>query len=133
MRVRCVGAIVHDAEGRLLIIRRGRPPGKGLWSLPGGKVEPGESDAEAVVRELSEETGLRVEPGRLIGSVERPGPDGVTYDIHDYAATVIGGALRAGDDASEARWTSPAQLRRLPTTDGLIEALTGWRVLPRDA
>jgi hypothetical protein len=56
----------------------------------------------------------------------------VTYDIHDYAATVIGGALHAGDEASEACWTSPAQLRRLPTADGLIEALTGWRVLPRD-
>jgi ADP-ribose pyrophosphatase YjhB (NUDIX family) len=130
MRVRCVGAIVHDAEGRLLIIRRGRPPGKGLWSLPGGRVEPGESDAEAVVRELSEETGLRVEPGHLIGSVVRPGPDGVTYDIHDYAATVTGGELAAGDDAAEARWTTPAELRRLPTTDGLLEVLTGWGVLP---
>jgi 8-oxo-dGTP diphosphatase len=130
MRVRCVGAIVHDAEGRLLVIRRGRPPGEGLWSLPGGRVEPEESDAEAVVRELSEETGLRVEPGGLIGSVERPGPDGVTYDIHDYAATVTGGELGAGDDAAEARWTTPAELRRLPTTDGLLEALTDWRVLP---
>jgi ADP-ribose pyrophosphatase YjhB (NUDIX family) len=129
MRVRCVGAIVHDAEGRLLIIRRGRPPGEGLWSLPGGRVEKDESDAQAVVRELSEETGLRVEPGRLIGSVERPGPDGVTYDIHDYAATVTGGELCAGDDAAEARWITPAVLRRLPTTDGLLEALTTWRVL----
>jgi 8-oxo-dGTP diphosphatase len=129
MRVRCVGAIVHDAEGRLLIIRRGRPPGKDLWSLPGGRVEPGETDAQAVVRELAEETGLRVEPGRLIGSVERPGPDGVTYDIHDYAATVTGGQLTPGDDAADARWTTPAQLRHLPTTDGLLEALTGWRVL----
>jgi ADP-ribose pyrophosphatase YjhB (NUDIX family) len=132
MRVRCVGAIVHDADGRLLVIRRGHPPGEGLWSLPGGRVEPGESDAEAVVRELSEETGLRGEPGRLIGSVERPGSDGMTYDIHDYAAAVIGGTLHPGDDASEARWVSPAQLRRLPTTDGLIEALTGWHVLPRN-
>lgn len=130
MRVRCVGAIVHDAEGCLLIIRRGRAPGKGLWSLPGGKVEPGESDAEAVVRELSEETGLRVEPGRLIGAVEHPGPDGVTYAIYDYAATVTGGELAAGDDAAEARWTTPAELRRLPTTDGLLETLTGWHVLP---
>jgi ADP-ribose pyrophosphatase YjhB (NUDIX family) len=132
MRVRCVGAIVHDAEGRLLVIRRGHPPGEGLWSLPGGRVEAGESDVDAVVREISEETGLRVEPGRLIGSVERPGRPGVTYDIHDYAATVIGGALHAGDDASEARWATAAQLRRLPTTDGLIEALTGWQVLPHD-
>src|SRR4051812_30782746 len=123
MQVRCVGAIVHDAEGRLLVIRRGHPPGEGRWSLPGGRVEAGESDAEAVVRELSEETGLRVEPGRLIGSVERPGPGGVTYDIHDYAAIVLGGELSPGDDAAEARWTPPAELRRLPTTDGLVEIL----------
>src|SRR4051794_11048996 len=108
MRVRCVGAIVHDAEGRLLVIRRGRPPSEGLWSLPGGRVEPGESDAEAVVRELAEETGLRVEPGSLIGRVERPGPGGATYDIRDYAAIVTGGTLVPGDDASDARWTSLA-------------------------
>lgn len=131
MRVRCVGAIVHDAEGRLLVIRRGRPPGEGRWSLPGGRVEPGESDAEALVREMAEETGLRVEPGSLIGQVERPGPGGVTYDILDYAAIVTGGSLAAGDDASDARWVTPAGLRDLPTTDGLLEALTGWGVLSR--
>ena len=129
MRVRCVGAIVHDANGRLLVIRRGHPPGEGLWSLPGGRVEDGESDAAAVVRELSEETGLRVEAGRLIGSVERPGTAGVTYDIHDYAAIVMGGELSPGDDAAEARWTTPAELRRLPTTDGLVEILTTWNIL----
>jgi 8-oxo-dGTP diphosphatase len=130
MRVRCVGAIVHDAGGRLLVVRRGRPPGEGLWSLPGGRVEPGESDAEAVVRELSEETGLRVEPGSLIGQVERQGPGGVTYDILDYAAIVTGGSLAAGDDASDARWATVAELRDLPTTAGLLEALTGWGVVP---
>lgn len=130
MRVRCVGAIVHDAEGRLLLIRRGRPPAEDLWSLPGGRVEPGETDGEAVVRELAEETGLRVEPGSLIGQVERPGPGGVTYDIRDYAAIVTGGALAAGDDASDARWASLAELRNLPTTDGLLEALAGWGVIP---
>jgi 8-oxo-dGTP diphosphatase len=126
MRVRCVGAIVRDAEGRLLIIRRGHLPGEGLWSLPGGRVEAGESDAEAIVRELAEETGLRVMPGALIGSVERPGAGGMTYDIHDYAAEVTGGTLRAGDDASEARWITPDELRRLPTTTGLLDALGAW-------
>lgn len=130
MRVRCVGAIVHDAEGRLLLVRRGRPPGQGLWSLPGGRVEPGESDAQAVVRELAEETGLRVEPGPLAGHVERPGPGKVTYDIHDYTATVTGGTLEAGDDASEARWAAPDELRALPTTAGLLEALSAWGMLP---
>jgi ADP-ribose pyrophosphatase YjhB (NUDIX family) len=130
MRVRCVGAIVHDAGGRLLVIRRGHPPGEGLWSLPGGRVEAGESDAAAVARELAEETGLRVEAGRLVGRFERPGASGVTYDIYDYAATVTGGTLVAGDDASDARWTALEELRGLPTTDGLLEALADWGVLP---
>lgn len=129
MRVRCVGAIVLDGQGRLLVVRRGHPPGEGLWSVPGGRIEPGETNAEAVARELSEETGLTVEPGRLVGTVERPGPGGVTYEIHDYAATVSGGALRAGDDASEVRWVTPDELRALPTTTGLLDALTAWSVL----
>lgn len=130
MHVRCVGAIIYDTEGRLLLIRRGHPPGEGLWSLPGGRVEAGESDAEAVARELAEETGLRVEPGRLVGSVERAGPAGVTYDIHDYAAVVTGGTLTPGDDASDARWVTPDELRHLPASTGLVETLTRWKVLP---
>ncbi|MCW2912523.1 MAG: hydrolase [Actinomycetia bacterium] len=69
-------------------------------------------------------------PGALIGSVTRPGPAGVTYDIHDYAATVTGGMLRAGDDAAEVRWATDLELRVLPTTPGLLEALTEWNVLP---
>jgi 8-oxo-dGTP diphosphatase len=129
VNVRCVGAVIKDAEGRFLLIRRGHPPGEGRWSIPGGRVEPGEPDADAVVREIAEETGLRVEPGVLIGSVERPGPGGVTYDIHDYAATVTGGTLRAGDDASEARWVTPEEFRRLPTAAGLLDALTAWGLL----
>jgi ADP-ribose pyrophosphatase YjhB (NUDIX family) len=128
--MRCVGAVVRDPAGRLLVVRRGRPPGEGLWSLPGGRVEPGETDAAAVVRELREETGLDVLPGPLVGSVTRPGPAGVTYDIHDYAATVTGGVPLAGDDAAELRWVTEPELRALPTTPGLVEALTGWDVLP---
>ncbi|MQY03610.1 NUDIX hydrolase [Actinomadura macrotermitis] len=129
MRVRCVGGIVRDGEGRLLMVRRGRPPGAGLWSIPGGRVEPGEDDAAAVVRELFEETGLRVAAGPLVGSVERPGPDGAVYEIHDYAATVTGGTLRAGDDAADARWVGGAELAALPVTPGLLEALRSWGVL----
>ena len=128
--MRCVGAVVHDPAGRLLLIRRGHPPMEGLWSLPGGRVEPGEADAEAVVRELREETGLEVVPGALIGSVIRSGPHGVSYDIHDYAATVTGGVPRAGDDAAEVRWVTEPQLRALPTTPGLVETLAAWNVLP---
>ncbi|MBO2458658.1 NUDIX hydrolase [Actinomadura violacea] len=129
MRVRCVGGIVRDGGGRLLLVRRGRPPGQGLWSVPGGRVEPGEDDAAAVVRELREETGLDVAPGALAGSVDRPGPGGAVYEIHDYEARVVGGVLRAGDDAAEARWVTEAELRELPLTEGLVEALESWGLL----
>ncbi|HEY2489892.1 MAG TPA: NUDIX domain-containing protein [Streptosporangiaceae bacterium] len=127
--VPCVGAIITDAAGRLLLIKRGHEPGKGLWSIPGGRVEPGETDEQAVIREVREETGLVVQPGRLIGAVRRPAPAGAMLDIRDYAATVTGGTLAAGDDADDARWAGPAELPGLSLTDGLAEALTDWGVL----
>ncbi|HZB33618.1 MAG TPA: NUDIX domain-containing protein [Streptosporangiaceae bacterium] len=132
MRVRCVGAVVRDEGGRLLLIRRGHPPGEGLWSLPGGRVEPGESDGVAVARELWEETGLRTEVGELIAVVARPGPGDVVYDIHEYTATPVGGTLRPGDDAADVRWADAAELHALPITPGLLEALTDWGILPHD-
>ncbi len=125
----CVGAVVTDGQGRLLMIKRGHDPGAGLWSIPGGRIEPGETDAEALVREMFEETGLAVEVGRLIGSVQRPGPAGAVIDIRDYAATVTGGTLRPGDDAADARWVDLPDIGSLEITEGLIEALTDWGVL----
>ena len=117
-----------DGQGRLLMIKRGHEPGAGLWSIPGGRIEPGETDAEALVREMLEETGLAVEVGPLIGSVRRPGLDGAVIDIRDYAATVAGGTLRPADDAADARWVEVADLDSLEITEGLIEALTDWGV-----
>jgi ADP-ribose pyrophosphatase YjhB (NUDIX family) len=134
--VPCVGAVIKDGAGRLLLIRRGHEPGKGLWSIPGGRIEAGESDAAALVREVREETGLIVTPGRLVGSVRRPagggGPDGFdggVLDIRDYAAIIIGGVLVAGDDADDAMWAGPAELDTLPLTDGLLDALRSWGAL----
>ena len=125
----CVGAIITDAAGRLLLIKRGHEPGKGQWSIPGGRVEPGETDEQAVIREVREETGLAVRPGRLIGAVRRAAPGGAVLDIRDYAASVTGGTLTAGDDADDACWAGPAELAGLPLTGGLAEALTDWGVL----
>lgn len=129
--VPCAGALVHDDTGRLLVIRRGQEPGRGLWSLPGGRCEAGEDAAAAVVREVREETGLVVRAGAVVGRVLRPGPGGVTYVIDDVACVVVGGTLAAGDDADDARWVTAAELAALPVTDGLLDALTGWDVLPR--
>ena len=125
----CVGAVITDGQGRLLLIKRGHEPGAGLWSLPGGRIEPGETDAEALVREMQEETGLAVKPGRLLGRVQRPGLAGDIIDIRDYAATVTGGTLRAGDDAADARWVTATELATLAVTEGLREFLTEWGVL----
>ena len=125
----CVGAVIKDRSGRLLLIRRGHEPGKGQWSIPGGRVEAGESDAEALAREIREETGLVVTIGRLIGSVRRPAGDGREFDIRDYAATVTGGALVPGDDADDAAWAGQAELDGLPLTSGLLETLRSWGVV----
>lgn len=128
--IRCVGAVVHDHSGRLLLIRRATEPGRGLWSIPGGRVLPGEIDIDAVRREVHEETGLLVEVGSLLGSVVRQAPGGAVFDIHDYSARVYGGTLSAGDDAAEARWVTAAEYARLPIVDGLTEALRDWSALP---
>jgi ADP-ribose pyrophosphatase YjhB (NUDIX family) len=124
-----VGAVVFDARGRLLMIQRGHDPGAGLWSIPGGRVEPGETDEQALVREMLEETNLQVKVGKLIGRVQREGLGGAVVDIGDYAATVTGGTLRPGDDAADARWVAASGLARLEVAEGLIEALTEWGVL----
>lgn len=127
-RIPCVGAIIKDSGGRLLLIKRGHAPQAGRWSLPGGRVEPGETDQQAVIREIREETGLDIRCDQLVGSVQRLSPDAV-LEIRDYAATVTGGTLGAGDDAADVRWVSPAELGRLPLTTGLAETLADWGVL----
>jgi ADP-ribose pyrophosphatase YjhB (NUDIX family) len=129
--VPCVGAVIRDDDGRLLLVQRARPPAAGTWSLPGGRVERGEDDTAAVVREVREETGLDVAVGELVGTVERSPGAGVVYVINDYACQVTGGTLRPGDDAADARWCTPAEVRGLPTSPELVETLESWNVLAR--
>jgi ADP-ribose pyrophosphatase YjhB (NUDIX family) len=134
MRVPCVGAIINDDTGRLLLILRGHEPGKGQWSVPGGRIEPGETDQQAVIREVGEETGLEVTCGPLLGALERPGLSGAVIDIRDYLVVVTGGELAAGDDAADIRWVTPAEAKALDAegklTGGLLNALRSWHVLP---
>jgi 8-oxo-dGTP diphosphatase len=117
-RVPCAGAVVRDASGRVLLVQRAHEPGRGLWAVPGGRLEPGEDARAAAAREVREETGLEVEVGAELLTVEIGG-----YDVTDFAATVVGGELRAGDDAMDVRWCTPADLGLLPLTPTMYDAL----------
>ncbi len=121
---------MFDGTGAVLLVRRANEPGRGRWSVPGGRVEVGETDHQAVVREVAEETGLEVEVLRRVGQVQRPAPGGAVFAIHDYTCRVTGGTVRAGDDAAEARWCDAETLASLPVVAGLVDALTGWGCLP---
>jgi ADP-ribose pyrophosphatase YjhB (NUDIX family) len=129
-----VGAVVVH-EGRVLLVRRGREPLKGQWSLPGGLLEVGESLVEGVIREVGEETGLQVAPIELIELLDRIHREGnrvrYHYVIADYLCRVTGGNLQAASDADEARWVERAEwnshsaLILDPVTVRVIE--TGWQ------
>ncbi|WP_370327668.1 NUDIX hydrolase [Euzebya sp.] len=108
-----IGVIVLR-DGRLLVVQRGRPPGRGLWAVPGGRLEVGETIAEGVVRELAEETGLVGTPRGLCGIAERIGPDHHIV-IHDWWVDVEGDAEPvAGDDAVAVAFVSRPELLALP-------------------
>jgi 8-oxo-dGTP diphosphatase len=132
--IRCVGALIRDADGALLLVLRANDPGRGQWSVPGGRVEQGESDESAVVREVAEETELSVTVGRLCGVVERPAPAGF-FEIHDYFCTLVDGTATAGSDAAAVRWVDAAEFAALHAKGALVdllaETLWDWGVLPR--
>jgi 8-oxo-dGTP diphosphatase len=129
-----VGAVVVD-QGRVLLVRRGREPLKGQWSLPGGMLEVGESLVAGVLREVQEETGLTVEMVELIELLDRIHRDGERvryhYVIADYLCRVAGGELKAASDADAVRWVDRAEwsshsaLKLDPVTVRVIE--TGWQ------
>jgi 8-oxo-dGTP diphosphatase len=124
-----VGAIVvHD--DRLLLIRRGRGPAAGSWSVPGGRVEHGELLAEATVRELREETGLEGVCGPLVGIVERF-LDDAHFVILDHRVTLLDpeAPAVAGDDASEVAWVSLDEVAEWRLVEGLAEFLHDHGIL----
>ena len=124
----CVGAIVVE-EGDLLLIRRGRGPAQGEWAIPGGRVQAGELLAEAVVRELLEETGLEGICEDLVGWAERIGDDH-HFVILDFRVTLLERTEpTAGDDAAEAAWVPLVDVAELNLAEGLAEFLHDHGIL----
>jgi 8-oxo-dGTP diphosphatase len=126
-----VGGIVFAGE-KVLLVERGNPPLEGLWSLPGGLVETGERLEDAVVREVLEETGLRVTVQSLATVFERimPGVAGCAeyhYVLVDFYCTLLGGDLRPGDDSRRAEWFDLSALANLSMTAGTREVIEACR------
>ena len=128
-----VGLVARDPVGRLLLVKRGNPPHKGRWSLPGGRVEGGETIAVAAARELREETGLEAAVGGIAGVVERIG-EGFHYLIVDLWAELASDAGPvAGGDAADARLVDPEELPGYPLSPGLAGFLAGIGCWPEGA
>jgi len=120
-----VGALVIR-DGRVLLVRRGRPPANGLWAIPGGRLELGETLQQAAEREVFEETGITIRAGQpfyTFDSIVRDEQGRVRYHyvIVDLLAEYVSGEVRPGDDAQDAAWLSLAELERLPTHPVTLE------------
>lgn len=123
-----MGALIFRQDDEILLVERGREPLKGLWSLPGGVVEVGETLDEAVRREVLEETGLRIDPLRVFEIFERimrddEGRPEYHYVLIDYVCAVAGGELAPADDVSRAEWVSQRGLEQYRLTEGTLDVI----------
>jgi 8-oxo-dGTP diphosphatase len=128
-----IGVVIVEA-GRVLLVKRSKDPGAGTWAFPGGRLELGETLAEAAVREAREETGLTVEPGEVFAVLDLIDSDAdgnirFHYVLIDLLAERMAGTLRPGDDSVDARWVGLADLEGLPmaprVSDIVRELLAG--------
>jgi ADP-ribose pyrophosphatase len=122
-----VGAIVVR-EGKVLLVRRGHSPSEGLWAIPGGRVELGETLQEAAEREIKEETGLSIAAGNPVYTFDvivrdDDGHVRFHYIIVDLLADYVGGKLQPGDDAHEARWVAREELKQLEVNQSTLQVL----------
>jgi 8-oxo-dGTP diphosphatase len=129
-----VGAVVFR-EDRVLLVRRGIAPAQGLWAIPGGGLELGESLREGAEREILEETGVTIRAGEPIftcDACERDSDGRVRfhYVIVDLAAEYVKGEVKGADDAMDARWVSPEELKELPATKNTLKLLRRIGFLP---
>jgi ADP-ribose pyrophosphatase YjhB (NUDIX family) len=122
-----VGALIFNRD-KILLVERGNDPLKGYWSLPGGVLEIGETLEEGIVREVREETGLEVQPLKVLEIFERiirdaQGSPEYHYVLIDYICRVTGGSLRAADDASRAAWVPRRLLSTYAITTGTLPVI----------
>ena len=119
-------------DGKVLIVRRARPPAHGLYTLPGGGVELGETLEQAVIREVREETALEIEPIELAGfrqAIARDGDGRIErhFVVLPFAARFISGEISLNEELAEARWLDPSDLGGLKTTEGLAQIVAAAR------
>jgi 8-oxo-dGTP diphosphatase len=132
-----VGAVVLR-EGRILLVRRGATPARGLWAIPGGGLRLGETLQEGAEREILEETGIVIRAGAPVFTCDSFEKDGegrfrFHYVIVDMIADYVSGDAKAADDALEARWISPAEIQNLPATKTTLKLLRQIGFIPPDA
>ncbi len=107
----CDGVIIQD--NKIVLIKRGFEPFKGQWAVPGGRIEDNETAEQCLVREMKEETNLDVVPLKLISVYSDPQRDPRGIIVASYLCKVVGGELKAGDDAGDAKWVSLNDLPKL--------------------
>ncbi len=124
----CVGVICFRGD-HVLMIKRGQPPRMGEWSIPGGRIEPGESEQAAALRELMEETGITADLGPKIADIPAIF-EGYHYRLHDYIATWTGGEPTAGDDAADCVFVPVSKVSHMKiwakTRDVILDGYEIW-------